>query len=129
MGTATSLKQSMVLSGGFGKLSNSARAGFLPVCLEHMPPALFDGINVFLRTGAEAGDIESFTLFCGASLRFTEQHRRRLAETGVKFVYIPIAEHCKFRQQTETKLVDLASDPSIAVSVKAEIIYETSVEL
>ncbi|HUB26707.1 MAG TPA: HD domain-containing phosphohydrolase [Tepidisphaeraceae bacterium] len=119
----------MVLSGGFGKLSNSARAGFLPVCLDHMPPALFDGINVFLRTGSEAGESESFTLFCSASLRFTEQHRKRLAETGVKFIYIPIAEHSKFRQQTESKLVDLASDPTIAISVKAEIVYETSVEL
>jgi HD-GYP domain-containing protein (c-di-GMP phosphodiesterase class II) len=129
MGTVSPLKQSVVLSGSFGKLSNSARAGFFPVSLEHLPPTLFEGINVFLRTGAEAGEHESFTLFCADKIRFTEAHCKRLADSGVKFVYIPIVEHAKFRAQTESKLDELASDPSVAISVKAELVYETSVEL
>ena len=35
----------------------------------------------------------------------------------------------RFRQQTEAQLGQTADDPSIAISVKSEIVYETSVEL
>lgn len=91
----------------------------------------FDGIPIYLRANqaaAEAGK-ESFTLYCADHVKFSESHRERLAGHGVKFVYIPMAMQTKFREQTEARLNDIAADPTIAVSVKSEIVYETSVEL
>src|SRR3954468_9733399 len=83
-----------LLSGGFGKSTNSARAGFLPICLERVPIAAFQGIPVYLRTikgksGEDDSTKEAFTLYSTEAVSFSEQHRERLVGHGVKFVYIP----------------------------------------
>jgi HD-GYP domain-containing protein (c-di-GMP phosphodiesterase class II) len=124
-------QKDLLLSGGFGKSTNSARAGFLPICLERVPLGAFEGLAVHLRTITRKGDQseEAFTLYCAEHVEFTDGHRQRLADHGVKFIYIPIAQQDRFRQQTEACLLKIADDPSVAVSVKSEIVYETSVEL
>ncbi|HSV15889.1 MAG TPA: hypothetical protein VLI90_16625, partial [Tepidisphaeraceae bacterium] len=131
-------KQDIVLSGGFGTSTNSARAGFLPISLERAPVDAFEKIPVYLRAAAPspppgaAGTDESkdsFRLYCAEHVRFTPAHRQRLFDHGVKFVYIPMTHQSRFRQQTEDRLKELATDATVAVSVKSEIIYETSVEL
>jgi len=124
-------KRDVVLSGGFGTSSSSARAGYLPICLARAPLDAFDGISVFIRKdeSADKGAHESFTLYCSPNVRFSTQHRERLIDHGVKFVYIPVAEQSRFRQQTEATLLRTVDDESIATSVKSEIVYETSVEL
>lgn len=121
----------LLLSGGFGKSTNSARAGFLPIRLERTPVVAFEGIAVYLRppSSGKADEKDSFTLYTSDSTRFTEQHRQRLMDQRVQFVYIPIASQSRFRQQTEANLVKITQDPSLAVSVRSQIIYETSVEL
>jgi len=121
-------QQDLVLSGGLGLTSSSARAGFLPISLERVPLEALQGINVHLRaSGAEKK--EAFVLFRGSSVPFTEEHRKRLTGAGVKFIYIAMSEQDRFRKQTEANLLDTAGDPSTAVSARAEIVYETSVEL
>ena len=40
----------VLLSGGYGRSINSARAGFLPICLERAPIGAFQNIPVYLRT-------------------------------------------------------------------------------
>ena len=45
-------------SGSFGVSANSARAGFLPICLLRAPREVFDGIPVYLRASrAEAAKL------------------------------------------------------------------------
>jgi HD-GYP domain-containing protein (c-di-GMP phosphodiesterase class II) len=103
---------------------------------------VFDGIPVYLRSSS--GDIGSapadgsgqapasedlFRLYCAAHIHFSEEHRARLVAHGLKFVYIPMAFQDRFRQQTEAQIERTAEDPSVAISVKSEIVYETSVEL
>jgi HD-GYP domain-containing protein (c-di-GMP phosphodiesterase class II) len=129
MGTSTLPKQDLLLHGRFSTSANSARAGFLPIPLEHVPLRALDGIDVYLKTGVSPDNKDSFTLFCARVIQFTEDHRQRLAKSGVKFLYLPIDQQGKFRQQMESSLLELAANPAIAISVRAEIVYETSVEL
>ncbi len=125
-------KQALVLSGEFGTSTNSARAGFVPISLVRAPLGAFEGIGVHLRTSkssAHARTKETFALYCAADTQFSESHRSRLAEHGVKFVYIPIAEQARFRRQIESLLLEIVRDPYLSASAKSEILYETSVEL
>src|SRR5437016_1584580 len=117
-------EKDVLLSGGFGTSSNSARAGFLPICLERAPIGAFDHIPLYLRNLGEtrAAKKESFTLYCTENVTFSPEHRQRLVSHGVKFVYIPMVMQAKFRQQTEECLLQMTEDPSMAISVKSEIV-------
>jgi HD-GYP domain-containing protein (c-di-GMP phosphodiesterase class II) len=129
MAGLTPRTQDVLLSGGFGTSTNSARSGFLPVSLARLPLAALDGISIYLRSAAGPDKKETFTLFSAENLRFTQKHQERLTQAGVKFVYISMAQQAQFRAQTENKLMELATEPSIAVSIRSEIVYETCVEL
>jgi HD-GYP domain-containing protein (c-di-GMP phosphodiesterase class II) len=123
-------KQDVVLSGGLGKSSNSARAGLLPISLDRAPLGAFDGIAVYLRAkDAKDDNKENFTLYCSDRVKFTEAHRERLRNHGVNFVYIPMADQERFRKQTEEQLLHTVNDPTLSISMKSELVYETSVEL
>ncbi len=127
-------ERDVLLSGGAGKNVNSARAGFLPVSLERVPVGALKGVGVYVRARpglnlGEAAEAGQFALYCASDLRFTEMHRRRLIEHGVKFIYIRIADQSRFRVQTEQQLEQLVSDAAVAVAEKSAIVYETSVEL
>jgi len=127
----------LVLSGGFGRSTNSARAGFLPVGLEHVPMGALQGIPVYIRVkpGQEAlaatpdASSPEFRLYCAENVRFSEMHRRRLVDHKVTVVYIRMADQARFKHQTEDSLTEIAKDPASAVSEKSQIIYDTSVEL
>src|SRR5437764_6355666 len=109
----------------------SARAGYLPLALDHVVLEGLAEIPVLLRTiqgtGAEAR--YKFTLYSTPSVRFTEHHRTRLKESGVRFIYIPLHEQMRFRKQVETHLEQAMTDPALAMAARSELVYETSVEL
>jgi hypothetical protein len=109
--------------------SNPTRAGFLPVCMEHVPPSAWHGLDIFTKTHNPHGTEEIFTHFCGRQTRFSQHARDHLAESGVKFVYIPIAQQDVFRRQTEAGLLELIGQAGLAASIKAMIVYQTSVAL
>ena len=119
---------SPALSGSFGTPANSARAGYLPICLSRAPLGAFEGIPVYLRNTA-GGGAEAFMLYCAEHVRLTTTHRDRLEQADIRFVYIPIARQAQFRRQTEDQLQQIVTDPGTATSVASEIVYETSVEL
>jgi HD-GYP domain-containing protein (c-di-GMP phosphodiesterase class II) len=135
MGTSILQKPDVVLSGGFGKSTNSSRSGYLPISLACVPLPALRGINIFLRSNsendkrAESDKKEAFTLLCSEKNPLSEQHRARLTGSGVKFIYIPMGQQAQFREQTEARLLEIAHDPNQAASVRSEIVYETSVEL
>lgn len=127
-------EQDLVLSGGFGRSSNSARAGFLPIGLEHLPLRALEGIGVYIRVKPEPGNEDlhhasCFRLYCAAEIRFADLHRRRLQESGVRFIYIRMADQSRFRQQTESALKELSADTAMGVCERSSIIYDTSMEL
>jgi HD-GYP domain-containing protein (c-di-GMP phosphodiesterase class II) len=129
MGSSILQKPDVVLSGGFGKSTNSSRSGYLPISLACVPLPALAGINVYLRSGADNEKKEAFTLLCSGNNPLTEQHRARLSGSGVKFIYIAMGQQAQFREQTEARLLEIAHDPAQAASVRSEIVYETSVEL
>jgi HD-GYP domain-containing protein (c-di-GMP phosphodiesterase class II) len=47
----------------------------------------------------------------------------------VRFLYIRIGDHERFRRQTEDTLDSIVNDPSLAEAARSAIIYETGVEL
>lgn len=121
----------LLRSGGSVAPSASVRAGYLPLALEHL---LFEGvanIPLYLRTAPRQGhENEShFTLYCNEETRFTAQHRIRLREAGVRFIYIQMKHQMQFRRQIERQLEQAVGDPGVAISTKAELVYDTSVEL
>ena len=131
-------EQDVLLTGGAGVGATSSRAGYLPVPLAKVPIKALKGIPVYLRsgpaedaiTGGTAGKSkEQFRLYCSEDLNFTENHRLRLVNHGVKFVYVPMTSQSRFRNQTEEELANVATDPALGVSERSALIYETSVEL
>lgn len=129
-------EKDLLLSGGFGRSSNSARAGYLPVPLERLPLGALTGIGAYVRLrpdsppgGTQPPAEEYFRLYCAPDVRFAEVHRRRLMDHGTKFLYIRMADQARFRQQVEEHIAEVATDTALAVSERSAIIYETSVEL
>src|SRR4051812_10305223 len=130
--------QDLLRSGGFGRSSNSARAGFIPIALDRIPVAALKGIPVFVKTRPEDEGAETahpskpeswFRLYRTADVRFTEAHRQRLIDNGVRFVYLRMTDQTKFRLQTEENLKDVATDRALAISERSALVYETGVQL
>lgn len=105
---------------------NSAQAGFVPISLRHAPPNAFDDIDVFLRNEDRKAGQDAFTLYRSVSVTFGPDDRARLQQASVKYVYIRIADHSRFREKVEATLENLVRDPTRAASEKAAIVYETS---
>ncbi|HTL30204.1 MAG TPA: HD domain-containing phosphohydrolase [Tepidisphaeraceae bacterium] len=125
-----SSKRDVVRSGGVGIANTSARAGYLPIALERVPLDALAGLSIYLRRGERGAlSADAFNLYCSANFRFTGKHRDRLLAHGVKFVFITEAQQNRFNRQIEASLTNLVSDSTIETSVKAELIYETAVEL
>src|SRR5437763_9965945 len=80
----------MLRSGASAGRNASARAGFMPLALEHVVLEGLAALPVYLRTlNKKSAEPEyQFTLYCTPVVRFTENHRVRLKEAGVKFIYI-----------------------------------------
>jgi HD-GYP domain-containing protein (c-di-GMP phosphodiesterase class II) len=104
----------------------AARAGFLPLPLDQVLVKALAGIPVHLGTACDA---DRFPLYCSAAARFTEFHRRRLKDAGVRFIYIPMNYQGRFQEQVEKELIAIAADPAVAISTKSTLVYETSIEL
>jgi len=130
-GSPTS-EQSLVLSGGCGVQINSARAGYLPVSLAHLPPSAFEGIPFYLRSvdsGQPPKEDRGFTLYRSGKVPFNERERERLMAHGAEFVYIRMADQTRFRKEIETHIDAVSQNPVLAISERSAIVYETSVAL
>jgi HD-GYP domain-containing protein (c-di-GMP phosphodiesterase class II) len=131
-------ERDLLQSGGFGRSTNAARAGYLPVALEHVPAAALEGIGVHLRVrrpvdltagGPAIDEGPQYQLYCAESVRFTDRHRLSLLEHRIRFAYIRAEDGPKYRRQTERCLDRIAGDPARAIAERATIVYETGVEL
>lgn len=130
--TPTALQRAAVLSGTPGSHVTSSQAGFIPVPISRVPLAAMKSIPIYLRSNGQndfSDDGTKFVLYRSKHTRFSDADRQRLFESGVKFVYVPMTEHDKFRKQTEDQLASIAADPSIAQAEAAALVYETSMEL
>jgi HD-GYP domain-containing protein (c-di-GMP phosphodiesterase class II) len=117
----------MAQSGLSMSRTSAARSGYLPVPLDQLLANSLAGIPVYLHTGIDAS--KNFALYCGQSRQFTAEHQARLLTAGVRFIYIPMEMQRTYRQQLEQELASVVDDPSMALSAKSSLVYETSVEL
>jgi HD-GYP domain-containing protein (c-di-GMP phosphodiesterase class II) len=97
------------------------------VPIDQVTPGALRDLPIYLQT--RTGESRQFALYCAQSARFTEGHRARLQQAGVKFIYLPMSCQGQFRMQMEEDLVRVAEDPAVAVRRKSEMVYETSLEL
>ena len=122
----------VVSSGGHGVLINPARAGYLPIPLTKLPPSTFDGIPLFLRVRPDTKASDSvgvFMPFKSTEESLTETDCKDLLRNGIELVYIRMSDQHRFQEQSEMEMIRLASDPKLAISERANLIYETGVEL
>jgi HD-GYP domain-containing protein (c-di-GMP phosphodiesterase class II) len=95
-----------------------------------MRPGALQAIDVYFRNNVMDGDVETrFTLYRGADALFTAEDRQRMLESGREFVYIRFADQARYRDQTERAVAQAVSDPNLALAEKAQIVYETTVEV
>jgi len=130
--TAALQDRELVASGGHGVPTTSTRAGYIPIPLARVSAIILEGLPLYLRgtpTQAEGQTEGAFALYRSTDVPFTAEDRARLLETGVQFVYIRMADQAQFRKQLEARLDQIAADSRVAVSERATIVYETSVEL
>jgi HD-GYP domain-containing protein (c-di-GMP phosphodiesterase class II) len=119
-------------SAGASAPFDSARGGFLPIPIEHVPVRALANLPVYLGMAASdnaAPGAKVFTLYRAAGIPFTADDRRALLEGGIKYVYIRTVDHTQFRSQTESQLKEVLDDPTVALSEACLIVYETSVAL
>ncbi len=118
-------------SGGAGATVNSTRAGYLPVPLEHLPSEALRGLSVFLRALPEPGARGAgvFVPYRDAQREFTAADRDSLIRGGIELVYINMGDQRRLRDQMESAIVGVATDPKLAISARASILYETGLEL
>src|SRR5689334_14487423 len=88
VGTTALMNEADLSQSGMGVARASARSGYMPVPLEQLLLNALKDLPAYLNTGK--GGAERFTLYCSAGSRFTEAHRERLRDAGVKFIYLPM---------------------------------------
>lgn len=64
-------------------------------------------------------------LYRGSGLPFTPHDAVRLAETGVKYVYIPLAQHGAYRRMLMSTTERLFADKGVAVKERGKIVRAT----
>lgn len=65
------------------------------------------------------------TLYRSAGLAFSRDDARRLEKTGVKFVYVPLAQHAKYRRMLLDRTNEAFYDPDVALKERGKIVRET----
>jgi HD-GYP domain-containing protein (c-di-GMP phosphodiesterase class II) len=93
-----------------------------------MPDGALEGVSLYMRSLDGNGN-ETFTLYAAAQVKFASDHRRRLEQLGVTFVYIMAEDQPKLRRQLQERIETLADDKGIELGVRCEIIYESTIEL
>ncbi len=105
-----------------------SHAKFVPVCFSRMPDEALSGLPLYMRSLDVSGK-EKFTLYAGAGVKFTPEHRQRLGQLGISFIHILSEDQPKLRRQLEERIETLADDSAIELAVRCEIIYESGLEL
>jgi HD-GYP domain-containing protein (c-di-GMP phosphodiesterase class II) len=86
-------------------------------------------IPIYIRLINTRDGAARFTLYCTPQACFAERHRERLRTSGIKFVYIPLVDQMKYRRQAQAQLLRVAADPLMSITLKSQLVYETSIEV
>lgn len=111
-----------------GKRSDKSRdvddgAEYFSVSPIMLFPETNGNFRVFLRQG------DKYVLYSEQGERFTEDHRKRMYDLGIRQVHI-LAEHKdRFRRYVESHLGDVLSSDYVAMEERARVFYDASLSL
>jgi HD-GYP domain-containing protein (c-di-GMP phosphodiesterase class II) len=86
-------------------------------------PNTLGKFKVFIK---QAG---KYVLYAGENEQFTERHRRRLHDHGVKEVYIKAGQRLDFDRYIENNLPQILADDDISLEERAGVFYEASISV
>ncbi len=101
---------------------------YVPVCFSRLPDEALLGLPLYIRNSDSTGG-GKFTLYAGGGLKFTAVHRERLKSLGVSLIHIRMQDQARLRQQLEDRIESIAADSAIEPALRAEFIYETTLEM
>lgn len=104
-----------------GEAERAARETFLPVDLDGIVSDTLLDFNLFLPAGKG-----KLLFFRSPNLEFTNTHRLRLIENNIRRVYVRATEQKKYQQYLEKHLPEVLSNPEIAPTKKADLLYTVS---
>ena len=100
-----------------------SRAGFLPVPLALVPLEGLADLELYLRNA------QNYSLYVCAGPQFGPDDRQRLLDNNVEFVYVSVQDHQRYYQTVEKHIGTIIADPKLQLEKRAQILYNTSVEL
>ncbi|MBN2064527.1 MAG: HD domain-containing protein [Sedimentisphaerales bacterium] len=102
--------------------SESERA-FVPVPLKHVDAKQLAKIPTYIKSDNE------YCLYSSNGLGFTNDDRKRLLASDVKYVFISSKDKSRFFDLMGESLLDTIKDNSISIAEKQQIMHETAVSL
>ncbi len=111
-----------------------ATDGFFSIPLSSLRLDTVTGFNLYLKSaaggqGASRGKKSNFILYRGADLKFAEEHREKLRQSRVRRLYISNADRQRYLRYMEDNIDPIISSPTLLVSQKTEIIYDSATQL
>jgi HD-GYP domain-containing protein (c-di-GMP phosphodiesterase class II) len=108
-----------------GRGPDERRSLFYPVPVAGLRADLVTGFDLYLAT--QGG--EKFVLYRRSDFVFTNQHRAKLEESGVRDLFIAGQDRDAYLGYLETNLEEIVGDASVPTDQKSLIVYECSAAL
>ncbi len=101
-----------------GTITEQAAPTYFPVALESIDERILE-MDLYLKSGTV------HVLYRATGVEFTPEDRRRLIEQGVKFLYVPVAQHAAYRKTLCDRLERLFSDPQRSREERARLVRQS----
>ncbi len=96
---------------------------YLPIPLKHIPVESLAKMKLHLNVD------NNYALYANIDGGFKHADQKRLIETGVEYVYVPLEDRQVYYRAMEKSLGAIVSDPNIQDNKKAELLYASSLSV
>jgi len=90
---------------------------YFPVPLDSIDNCVLE-MDLYLKTGAR----DTIVLYRGVGVPFSEEHRERLAEQRITFLYVPMHQHKAYRRMLTQRLDKVFHDPQLKREERTRIV-------
>jgi HD-GYP domain-containing protein (c-di-GMP phosphodiesterase class II) len=95
---------------------------YLPMSIHLLVSGNTNTFDVYVRHGRDG---KEYLLYCPKGRPFSEEHRQRLLDWGMKDLFVRTEEQGAYQEYLARNLERFLEDPSVDLGKKGEIIYET----
>lgn len=110
-----------------GALNARTEGGYVVIPLRYVAAAAVSALPIYLRQPGDRDHADTYTLYRGRSLAFTEHDRRRLLDNGVPLVYIPGDDEAEYRRRSAD--LTAAREAAAPLPEQAARLYASGLEL